>query len=344
MFRRQTRVLFDSAFQPGGRRPTAEEWRDHLDALVERLVPCGAKPEEHAHFGSGCGFCAHEARMAAAKARPRAPRDPLPVRHEPVQRRPLAMAAPPRPLPRPVMLSLPPPRRRGGGGWAAVAGMALCAVALYAAQDIWRPVLRDIAGSARAAEMVSPGPSPDAAVTAFTDPQGYRVLPAVGRAVGAAAAGPGEEFAEVARLDLHDDVIATGKSTSADGTLWLWVMRDRDGAIGFVSEAAVRPRAPSNTASEEPSEETSAERMLDSRARAMLAGRGTHDEAYLAEIQRMWEAERRRCDDVPNSAKCRESLLKARELEARGWRQSAAAAAASAPADAVTPASYDSLR
>ncbi len=98
MFRRGTRLMFDSAFLPGARRPTAEAWRDHLDALLEHLVPCTAKPEEHVHFGAGCGFCGHEARIAATAAAPRrAPRKrpaaqaPLPTPHP--QSRPMRVPA-----------------------------------------------------------------------------------------------------------------------------------------------------------------------------------------------------------------------------------------------------------
>lgn len=64
-FRRSTRMLFDRAFS-GQDRPDAASWRDHLDGLVGMLIPCEAKPLEHAHFGSGCGFCAHEARLMSA--------------------------------------------------------------------------------------------------------------------------------------------------------------------------------------------------------------------------------------------------------------------------------------
>lgn len=65
-FRRSTRMLFDRAFTSTDDRPTAAEWRDHLDGLVGMLIPCEAKPLEHAHFGAGCGFCAHEARLQSA--------------------------------------------------------------------------------------------------------------------------------------------------------------------------------------------------------------------------------------------------------------------------------------
>jgi DNA-binding helix-hairpin-helix protein with protein kinase domain len=96
MFRRSTRILFDRAFLGGGERPSAVEWRDHLDLLLGQLVPCAAKPGEHAHFGAGCGFCSHEGRVAAARAaqpprkpapRPAAPRPPLQLQHQlaPVQ-------------------------------------------------------------------------------------------------------------------------------------------------------------------------------------------------------------------------------------------------------------------
>jgi DNA-binding helix-hairpin-helix protein with protein kinase domain len=100
-FRRSTRELFDRAFLSGSDRPSAADWRDHLDALVGMLVPCAAKPDAHAHFGNGCGFCAHQARMAASAARrvDRRIGPPQPVaqgrpprRIVPAQRRPLPIA------------------------------------------------------------------------------------------------------------------------------------------------------------------------------------------------------------------------------------------------------------
>lgn len=53
-----TRQLFDRAFATTS-RPTAEEWRRHLNALRgdTRLKQCSIKPYEHEHFSKGCPFC-----------------------------------------------------------------------------------------------------------------------------------------------------------------------------------------------------------------------------------------------------------------------------------------------
>lgn len=53
-----TRELFDRAFLTK-RRPTAAEWRDHLQNLLNAklLVRCKAVPADHGHFSKGCGLC-----------------------------------------------------------------------------------------------------------------------------------------------------------------------------------------------------------------------------------------------------------------------------------------------
>jgi hypothetical protein len=69
-FEGNTRALFDEAFQAKTSRPTAEEWRDHLNGLITNkiLVKCRINPKDHAHFSMGCGLCALEQRMAGARA------------------------------------------------------------------------------------------------------------------------------------------------------------------------------------------------------------------------------------------------------------------------------------
>ena len=69
-FEDETRRLFDRAFEPGGNRPTAGEWRDHLRGLINNktLVKCAANPNEHAHFSKGCGLCALERHQASVRA------------------------------------------------------------------------------------------------------------------------------------------------------------------------------------------------------------------------------------------------------------------------------------
>lgn len=142
-FRRSTRKLFDRAFLPGEERPDAATWRDHLDGLLGMLVPCEAKPLEHAHFGTGCGFCSHEARMlsaaiAQAKKADRRPRGvPLGA--------PAAATAtvPRRAAPPPVQPARPAPRRRGRGGAGpgfvrvALPVATICAVLASAATLPW---------------------------------------------------------------------------------------------------------------------------------------------------------------------------------------------------------------
>ena len=63
-----TQKLFHRAFLATPHdRPTAAEWRDHLDALVSRVQRCASNPL-HDHFSKGCGYCALN-----QPSRPRAP-------------------------------------------------------------------------------------------------------------------------------------------------------------------------------------------------------------------------------------------------------------------------------
>ena len=60
-FPKNIRELFDNAFTKRI-RPTAREWvnilRDYADPSSGKLIKCDVVPNEHAHFGLGCGFCA----------------------------------------------------------------------------------------------------------------------------------------------------------------------------------------------------------------------------------------------------------------------------------------------
>jgi hypothetical protein len=74
----ETRELFDQAFRNGAARPTAKEWRDHLNGFVTNkvLVKCAASPNDHAHFSKGCGLCALDRQLSAPRGT---------VRQQPVQ-------------------------------------------------------------------------------------------------------------------------------------------------------------------------------------------------------------------------------------------------------------------
>ncbi|MCW3835764.1 hypothetical protein ACFQ1E_05460 [Sphingomonas canadensis] len=358
MFRRGTRVMFDCAFLPGDRRPSAEEWRDHLDALMEKLVPCTAKPEEHAHFGSGCGFCGHEARISAAKVIPLRPRTERPRAASSQQpqatpsRLPAARKAPgvppalpPRSPSRAMVAYVPvhaARNRSNGGRWAGLVVLAGLAGALFVSQDQWRPLLAGLgpAGARAAAigDVSAATPGPPAALETFPSPRGYRVLPAAGALTVPLRLGPGEEYAEVERLDLHDTVVATGSSSRDGGPAWLWVMRERDGATGFVLADALRPRAGEEGATQKAAATTQAERDVDARYGELMAKAGRYDRAYLAEMQRMWEGERQRCAETADPASCRSDLLAQRRRELEGW-----AAVEAPPPSPVTPAALGKL-
>ncbi len=67
-FPRGLRESFDRAFGRPGTRPSAADWvgilRPYADSGRRGLQACSRNPEEHAHFGEGCGWCDLEARVA----------------------------------------------------------------------------------------------------------------------------------------------------------------------------------------------------------------------------------------------------------------------------------------
>lgn len=61
------RELFDRAFLIPSNRPTAKDWQEVLRIYADpergELRACKQKPEEHGHFGHGCGWCDLESRV-----------------------------------------------------------------------------------------------------------------------------------------------------------------------------------------------------------------------------------------------------------------------------------------
>jgi serine/threonine protein kinase len=82
----ETRRLFDRAF--GSRsRPSAKEWADHLARYVgpgaTDLMKCARKPDEHVHFGKGCGACVAEEDLRRLKSRRKQGAPPLQAAGQP---------------------------------------------------------------------------------------------------------------------------------------------------------------------------------------------------------------------------------------------------------------------
>lgn len=246
MFRRSTRMLFDRAFLGAGARPSAAEWREHLDQLVGLLVPCEAKPTEHAHFGAGCGFCGHEARIVAAArpARPRVapkPRKPIPI-------------SPPRPIGQGpaqmrfvsynVATTARAPRRRSmwplalialaiGGGAATLASDQIRDRLMLASRMGMAPAIAAPAeprGSSLATAPLLP------ADESFDRPRSYLPMPEGAGLTLALRAFPDAQAVEIGQLGLGDPVLGSGASQSADGARWILVTRTSDGASGYVRE------------------------------------------------------------------------------------------------------------
>ncbi|MEZ0242808.1 MAG: hypothetical protein ACAH11_05495, partial [Sphingomonas sp.] len=362
MFRRGTRVMFDCAFLPGGRRPSAEEWRDHIDALMDSLTPCQAKPGEHVHFGAGCGFCGHEARVAAAKAKPavaatktaRRPATPAVSRHPvrparrqmtPAQRQVAMRHTAPR------MVRRPPQRKRGIGGMTGL----LAAVALFAAgvmtQDLWRDLL-PVGSAAQAADTGGIPPlavdAPVAKISAFDTPRDYLILPAGGALTVPLREGPGEGFAQIARLGLHDAVVGRGTSSAAGAGDWIWVTRSSDGLSGYVHRSGLLERSPSGVAGEatpntaDLARMAEAKRGIDAQYRRLLANAVGYDRTYLIDGQRLWEAQRRRCDDAPEPMRCRQRLDAQRKTDLQDWGAAEQTSRSHQPD--IVPATLSALR
>lgn len=189
-FKRSTRELFDRAFLVPHDRPSAAEWRTHLDDLLGKLAPCAAKPQEHAHFGGGCGFCAHEARLAATaftrpqrnrerdRGIPLVPAARLLAQSAPSRAaRPRALAMPARPL-----ASRPAMRRMGAPGPAAISAVVLAglgALSIVTASAAWRSWLSPPLTLFAAAS--ASGSIPAETATAFMapelDPLSWKALP-----------------------------------------------------------------------------------------------------------------------------------------------------------------------
>jgi serine/threonine protein kinase len=71
-----TRRFFDRAFTPGGVRPSAKEWADHLAGYVDvktaKLFKCKKRPDKHVHFDKGCFLCAWDDYKAKVRAKQKA--------------------------------------------------------------------------------------------------------------------------------------------------------------------------------------------------------------------------------------------------------------------------------
>lgn len=326
MFRRSTREMFDDAFLPGRRRPTAEQWRDHLDMLISQLVPCAARPEEHVHFGSGCGFCGHEARVELARAKAPAKRV-----QKPGTRRPLPQVPQPgpartltaRPLPmlpaRPMMMQAPPPRRRRKPwvAWQSLAVVLLLGGTAFATQSVWRPMLGVPDGTEANDTALPRLEIPEAKITRFAEPHDYLILPTGGALSIPLYRGPGEKFPVVDRLSLHDLVIGRGTARGADNMTWIYVVRDSDGMAGFVPLASVLERRPSGFAEDRTA--TADNGMLARKYRKLLDGSDGYDRAYLSETQKLWEEDRQRCEVDADPAGCRRNADEQRLTELDSW-------------------------
>jgi len=357
MFRRGTRVMFDCAFLQGNRRPSAEEWRDHIDALLDQLTPCTAKPAEHVHFGAGCGFCGHEARVAAAKARP-AVAATAPARkpaHAPLSRQPVRAAGRSMgPAPRSASARHTAPHmarqspRRKSRGW----GGLLAAIALFATGAATQAWWRDLLPGGSIAQAADSGgipalalDAPTAKIASFDSPRNYLILPPGGESSVALRDGPGDGYDQIARFGLQEAVIGRGTSNAPGAGNWVWVTRTSDGLSGYVDQSGLFDRSSAKVqvaAAEVPAQSAPAKSAVDARYQQLLGKATGLDRTYLTDGQHLWEAQRRRCDDGPDAQSCRQRLDTRRMTDLDDWRS--AGDSGGAPTPAITEASLSALR
>jgi hypothetical protein len=315
-FPQDTRFLFDRAFVPGALRPSAVEWRDHLDLMLQRLVPCLAKPVGHAHFGVGCGFCAQEARMLAiVRARPRPeverprvaarPRRPAAKPGAPAFARSVAGASPPPRPPMPVSrvaLAAPLPRRAAGGRWYRWRGwpvLVLAGIVALGNGDAGQRLL-GWGSAATATDWEAPAASQDVLVQL----RRYLATPAeampveIERAatlpVEAASHGP------AGVLSIHgtrrtSPGARNGPTPCSEPTTWL----DR--------RICAEPELAEN------------ERALMRRYRQLLVRSDEYSRLYLADGQEAWAQSRDSCQTAPNPTRCLTRVDHQRRADLDNW-------------------------
>jgi hypothetical protein len=306
MFRRATRAMFDAAFLTA-RRPAAAEWRDHLDLLLAQLTPCSSRPGEHMHFGAGCGFCGHEARMEAVRTQPRRIRPHPPA----VRSRPRAASPLPLPLPRTIpRFTHAPARARPRVGFILRSSALAAVVATLAigSGGIWQQLQARRAPAETLAVLSTRFANES---TPFSSPREYMVLPhADGRPI-PLREGPGSGYASQVSVGAEDLLTGSATATSHDGVIWVMVTR-ADGETGFVPQERIIESDAVVTAIACPEGKTCEDGMiaahegaLGERFRNLLARAAPKQRAGLEAGQRAWQAHRLACGDTSLPLDCR---------------------------------------
>ncbi|RYE01782.1 MAG: hypothetical protein EOP61_10305 [Sphingomonadales bacterium] len=300
MFRRTTREMFDAAFLTC-QRPSAEQWRDHLDELVAQLVPCAARPGEHVHFGAGCGFCGHEARVQAVRGTPRRMAQP---------RRVVPPSPVPRPIHQPIAVLQAPRRRRTAASFTIRSSMLAAVIAglIVASERLLQEI---VARQAHAAALPKPNPIFEGTVAAFSEPHEYLILPRGDGERASLREGPGERYAALDSLTLSDELSGTGSTIAEGGARWIFVSRG-DGASGFLPATELVAKgdvvAPLVCPAGRTCNDATVSRredMIGLRYRELLGRSKRADRLLLEAGQRVWQAERGRCNRQERPVPCR---------------------------------------
>jgi uncharacterized protein len=237
-----TRRMFDRAFLAAGGRPSAKEWRDHLQSLLRGggLITCRVNPRDHAHFGKGCGLCAVEKKLQGARnakasqAGAAAPGRSAQMAVKPPPASAYTPPAPPPPPPRPARPAFASPTP-GGVPWAVKA--AGWGFGLLLAISMVRSCIADLGTKKIVATPVAAASGP--AVSWFGTPAAYVVTPKAGISRVNLRSGPGGEYPSLLMLPRGRVVTGRGSASASDGELWIFV-RTSGGTEGFMADKVLR--------------------------------------------------------------------------------------------------------
>lgn len=314
MFRRSTRAMFDAAFLTV-QRPSAMEWRDHLDELVAQLTSCAERPGEHVHFGGGCGFCGHEARIDAVRVQTRrVVRPRVQARPRPYQPPRPKFVMPPRPVaPHPTYALVLQRKRKSLALGGAVLAMLLGGVAIGSDQ-LWELMPRQ----AFAETAATPTTSFAGVLTPFAEPHEYFLLAEGGKPAATLHDGPGQQYAALSSVDPLEPLFGSATATADDGSVWAMVIGS-DGVSGFVpkamlinSESVLRTIACPSGRTCEDGAVAASERAVGIRYRELYARSAPVARAMLAARQDAWQAQRQACGGAEIPVACRLRVAAAR--------------------------------
>jgi TonB family protein len=183
---------------------------------------------------------------------------------------------------------------------------------------------------------------PEFSVARFDQPVDVVVQPGADALAAKLRSGPGNGYRYLERLPTGDPLSALGRAFAADGSPWIQVRRNANGAEGFVLERLVVRAAEVRPAAEGPSFDCAVAAAWDERAicgdrdlaasdrelarvyRDLLSSDNSDGE--LRSSQQEWQRARRRCQTNLYPSACLADAYSRRLQELRNWRSSRGAA------------------